>query len=102
MLPCISSKRIYMKNMNNRNKVLLVLGWRTGAHHEDRTKFYWSWAGGQVLIMRTEQSFTGLRLEDRTKFYWSWAGGQVLIVRTEQSFTGLGPEDRCSSREGLA
>ena len=65
-----------------------------------RTKFYWSWAGGQnkvllVLVQRTEQSFTGLGLEDRTKFYWSWAGGQnkVLLVlgwRTEQSFTGLG------------
>jgi hypothetical protein len=27
------------------NKVLLVLGWRT--------KFYWSWAGGPVLIVRT-------------------------------------------------
>ena len=42
-----------------------------------RTKFYWSWAGGQnkvllVLVQRTEQSFTGLGLEDRTKFYWSW------------------------------
>ena len=103
------------------NKVLLVLGKRTGAHREDRTKFYWSWARGLVLIMRTEQSFTGLgpedwcsswglnkvllvlgrrtgaHREDRTKFYWSWAGGPVLIVRTEQSFSGLGPEDRCSS-----
>jgi hypothetical protein len=29
-----------------------------------------------------EQSFTGLGPEDRTKFYWSWAGGPVLIVRT--------------------
>ena len=42
-----------------------------------RTKFYWSWAGGQnkvllILVQRTEQSFTGLGLEDRTKFYWSW------------------------------
>ena len=103
------------------NKVLLVLGWRTGAHHEDWTKFYWSWVGGLVLIVRTEQSFTGLgsedwcsswglnkvllvlgrrtgvNHEDWTKFYWSWARGLVLIVRTEQSFTGLGSEDRCSS-----
>ena len=46
------------------NKVLLVLGQRTGAHHEDRTKFYWSWVGGLVLIVRTEQSFTGLGPED--------------------------------------
>jgi hypothetical protein len=35
------------------NKVLLVLGQRTGVHHEDRTKFYWSWARGPVFIMRT-------------------------------------------------
>jgi len=78
------------------------LGHRTGAHREDRTKFYWSWAAGLVLIVRTEQSFmvlghrTGAHREDRTKFYWSWAGGLVFIVRTEQSFTGLGPEDWCS------
>ena len=50
-----------MEKCTGPNKVLLVLGWRT--------KFYWSWAGGQ--------SFTG------------WAGGQ--------SFTGLGLEHRCSS-----
>jgi hypothetical protein len=29
------------------NKVLLVLGWRT--------KFYWSWVIGPVLIVRTEE-----------------------------------------------
>jgi hypothetical protein len=23
-------------------------------------------------------------LKSRTKFYWSWAGGPVLIVRTEE------------------
>ena len=48
----------------------------------------------------------------RTKFYWSWTGGPVLIVRNkvllvldwrtgahheEQKFTGLGLEDQCSS-----
>jgi hypothetical protein len=32
------------------NKVLQVLGLRTGAHCED---FYWSWALGPVLIVRT-------------------------------------------------
>jgi hypothetical protein len=88
------------------NKVLLVLGWRTSVHHEDRTKFCWSWAGGPMLIMRTEQSFAGLGLEDRcsswgqnkvllvlgwrtsvhhedrTKFCWSWAGGPVFTMRT--------------------
>jgi hypothetical protein len=31
------------------DKVLLVLGQRTGDYLEDRTKFYWSWARGLVL-----------------------------------------------------
>ena len=97
------------------------LWWRTSAHREDWTKFYWSWVGGPVLIVRTEQSFTGLGSEDQcssrglnkvllvlgqrtsahredwTKFYWSWVRGPLLIARTEQSFTGLGSEDQCSS-----
>ena len=60
--------------------VLLVLGRRTGAHREDCLLF-----------------------QKRVMFYWFWAGGQVLIVRTAYCsrnvlcFTGLGPEDRCSS-----
>ena len=60
--------------------VLLVLGRRTGAHREDCLLF-----------------------QKRVMFYWSWAGGPVLIVRTAcysrnvLCFTGLGPEDRCSS-----
>ena len=60
--------------------VLLVLGRRTGAHREDCLLF-----------------------QKRVMFYWSWAGGLVLIVRTAccsrnvLCFTGLGPEDRCSS-----
>ena len=88
------------------NKVLLVLSRRTSGHCEDWTKFYWSWVGGPVFIVRTEQSFTGLGSEDQcssrglnkvllvlgrrtsahredwTKFYWSWVGGPVLIART--------------------
>jgi hypothetical protein len=50
-----------------------------------------------VLIVRT------LLFQKRVKFYWFWAGGLVLIVRTVcysrnvLCFTGLGPEDRCSS-----
>ena len=36
------------------NKVWLVVGRRTGAHCEDCVfLFDWSWAGGQVLIVRT-------------------------------------------------
>ena len=60
--------------------VLLVLGQRTGAHREDC-----------------------LLVQKRAMFYWSWAGGLVLIVRTAccsrnvLCFTGLGPEDWCSS-----
>ena len=60
--------------------VLLVLGQRTGAHREDCLLF-----------------------QKRVMFYWSWAGGLVLIVRTAccsrnvLCFTGFGPEDRCSS-----
>jgi hypothetical protein len=60
--------------------VLLVLGRRTGAHREDCLLF-----------------------QKRVMFYWFWAGGQVLIVRTAccsrnvLCFTGLGPEDWCSS-----
>ena len=60
--------------------VLLVLGRRTGSHREDCLLF-----------------------QKRVMFYWFWAGGQVLIVRTAYCsrnvlcFTGLGPEDRCSS-----
>ena len=60
--------------------VLLVLGRRTGASRGDCLLF-----------------------QKRVMFYWSWAGGQVLIVRTAccsrnvLCFTGLGPEDRCSS-----
>jgi hypothetical protein len=60
--------------------VLLVLGRRTGAHREDclvflkRVMFYWSWAGGLVLIVRT-----------------AWYSRNVLF------FTGLGPGDWCSS-----
>jgi hypothetical protein len=50
------------------NKVLLVLGRRTGAHHEDWTKFYWSWTRGLVLIVRTEQSLTGLGSEDPIEY----------------------------------
>ena len=64
----------------------------TGLGTEDCCSlFYWSWAGGQVLIVllvlgrRTgAHCFTGLGPEDRCLlFYWSWAGGPVLIVRTE-------------------
>jgi hypothetical protein len=61
-------------------QILLVLGRRTGAHREDcllfqkRVMFYWSWAGGQVLIVRT-----------------------VCCSRNVLCFIGLGPEDRCSS-----
>jgi hypothetical protein len=60
--------------------VLLVLGRRTGTHREDCLLF-----------------------QKRVMFYWSWAGGLVLIVRTAccsrnvLCFTGLGPEDWCSS-----
>ena len=60
--------------------VLLVLGRRTGASRGDCLLF-----------------------QKRVMFYWSWAEGQVLIVRTAccsrnvLCFTGLGPEDRCSS-----
>jgi hypothetical protein len=60
--------------------VLLVLGRRTGVHREDcllfqkRVMFYWSWAGGLVLIVRT-----------------------VCCSRNVLCFTGLVPEDRCSS-----
>ena len=60
--------------------VLLVLCRRTGAHREDcllfqkRVMFYWSWAGGQVLIVRT-----------------------VCCSRNVLCFTGLGPEDWYSS-----
>jgi hypothetical protein len=65
----------------------------TGIGPEDRTKFYWYWAGGQnkvllVLGRRTEQSFTGIGPEDRTKFDWYWAGGPVLIMRTVLSTAG--------------
>jgi hypothetical protein len=42
-----------------------------------RTKFDWSWAGGQVLIVRT-------------KFDWSWAGGTVLIVRSGSCWNKCG------------
>jgi hypothetical protein len=41
------------------------------------------------------------------KFYWSWARGTVLIMRTVccsrnvLCFTGLGPQDWCSSRGQL-
>ena len=44
-----------------------------------------------LAIQKTEK-FTG-----PTKFYRSWARVPVLIMRTEQSFTGLGPEYWCSS-----
>ena len=104
------------------NKVLLALDERTGAHREDRTKFYWLWTRGPVPIVRTEQSFTGFgredrcpswgqnkvvlaldertgaHREDRTKLYWLWTRGPVPIARTEQSCTGFGREDRCPSR----
>jgi hypothetical protein len=59
------------------NKVLLVLGRRTSAHREDWTKFYWSWVGGPVVIVRTEQSFTGLGSEDQ---WSSWGLNKVLLV----------------------
>ena len=58
------------------NKVLLVLECRTGAHHED-------WRGEQSftgLGMQDQCSSWGLKR--RTKFYWSWAGGLVFIVKT--------------------
>jgi hypothetical protein len=60
--------------------VLLALVRRTVAHREDCLLF-----------------------QKRVMFYWSWAGGLVLIVRTAYCsrnvlcFTGLGPEHRCSS-----
>ena len=83
--------------------VLLVLGRRTGPHREDcllfqkRVMFYWFWAGGPVLIVRTAYCsrnvlcFTGLGPEDRCS---SWG---LLVVLETCCFTGLGPEDRCSS-----
>jgi hypothetical protein len=37
-----------------------------------KTKFHWSWAGEQVLIVRTAMVWV----------HWSWAGEQVLILRT--------------------
>ena len=48
-----------MEKCTGPNKVLLVLGWRT--------KFYWSWAGGQ--------SFTGLGLEDKVLLVLGWSTG---------------------------
>ena len=84
--------------------VLLVLGQRTGAHREDcllfqkRVMFYWSWAGGLVLIVRSAccsrnvLCFTGFGPEDRCS---SW--GLFVFSRNVLCFTGLGPEDRCSS-----
>jgi hypothetical protein len=59
---------------------LLVLGRRTGTHRENCLLF-----------------------QKRVMFYWSWAGGLVLIVKTAccsrnvLCFTGLGPEDWYSS-----
>ena len=44
------------------NKVLLVLGRRTGAHRRTEQSFT---GLGSDLIVRTEQSFTGLGSEDR-------------------------------------
>jgi hypothetical protein len=89
--------------------------------------YYWSWAGGQVIIVRTESEVLGRRTGDHREDWirglgpedrWSswglnqrsWAGGQVIIVRTESEvlgrrsgdhhedlIRGLGPEDRWSS-----
>jgi hypothetical protein len=64
------------------NKVLLVLDQRTGAHREDWTKYYWSWTRGLVLIMRTEQSFTGLGPEDWCS---SWGLNKVLLVLDQRT-----------------
>ena len=65
------------------NKVLLALDRRTGAHREDRTKFYWLWTWGQNKVLLALDGRTGAHREDRTKFYWLWTGGPVPIVRTD-------------------
>jgi hypothetical protein len=45
------------------------------------------------LGQRTEQSFTGLEPEERTKFYWSWAGGQNKVLLVLGRRTGAHRED---------
>jgi hypothetical protein len=65
----------------------------TGLGSEDQCS---SWGLNKVLLVLSRR--TSGHCEDWTKFYWSWVGGPVFIVRTEQSFTGLGSEDQCSSR----